>query len=193
LDNAITCRVGHGDWNEETTSRGCAGSPWSGIRVRSGHRATLHQGACDGPGIQLDGLLRRRQCCGQWGSADPTTSTIYDPVAGYSARTSVATINALGAQRANSSGVTGGFTAGYNWQAGSVVLGLEGDFNYLGFKGSAVGSGAYPCCAPPNSFTVASSVSADRLATIRGPLRLPRPPELVALRHRRRRDRRCER
>jgi outer membrane immunogenic protein len=47
------------------------------------------------------------------------------------------------------------------------VLGLEGDINYFGFKGSASGSALYPCCAP-TGFTVSSSVSADWLATIRG-------------------------
>jgi outer membrane immunogenic protein len=63
--------------------------------------------------------------------------------------------------------VTGGFTAGYNWQVDRAVLGLEGDINYFGFKGSASGSALYPCCAP-TGFTVSSQVSADWLATIRG-------------------------
>ena len=63
--------------------------------------------------------------------------------------------------------MTGGFTAGYNWQVNQAVLGLEGDINYFGFKGIARGTALYPCCAP-DSFTVNSSVSADWLATIRG-------------------------
>lgn len=103
---------------------------------------------------------------GQWGSADPTTSTIWTP-AGYFGTSSVPAINAVGAQGINSASVTGGFTAGYNWQANNAVLGLEGDINYFGFKGSASGSAIYPCCAP-DTFTVNSSVSADWLATIRG-------------------------
>src|SRR5207244_2073699 len=74
---------------------------------------------------------------------------------------------AVGAQGVNSSSVTGGFTAGYNWQVSHAVLGLEGDINYFGFKGSATGSALYPCCAP-TGFTVSSQVSADWLATIRG-------------------------
>lgn len=105
---------------------------------------------------------------GQWGSADPTTSTVFSP-AGYFATSSVPAINAVGAQRVNSSSVTGGFTAGYNWQVNHAVLGLEGDINYFGFKGSATGSALYPCCAP-TGFTVSSQVSADWLATIRGRL-----------------------
>jgi outer membrane immunogenic protein len=103
---------------------------------------------------------------GQWGSADPTTSTVFDPP-GYFAASSVPAINAVGAQGVNSSSVTGGLTAGYNWQVNHAVLGLEGDINYFGFKGSATASAVYPCCAP-TGFTVSSQVSADWLATIRG-------------------------
>ncbi|WP_298241075.1 outer membrane protein [uncultured Bradyrhizobium sp.] len=103
---------------------------------------------------------------GQWGSADPTTSTVYSPI-GYFAVSSVPAINTVGAQSLNSSSVTGGLTAGYNWQVNHAVLGLEGDINYFGFKGSATGSALYPCCAP-TGFTVSSQVSADWLATIRG-------------------------
>ncbi|MCP3466141.1 outer membrane protein [Bradyrhizobium sp. CCGUVB23] len=103
---------------------------------------------------------------GQWGSSDPSTSTIYASP-GYFGSTSVPAINAVGAQHINSSSVTGGFTAGYNWQVNNAVFGLEGDINYFGFKGSSSGTGTYPCCAP-DTFTVNSSVSADWLATIRG-------------------------
>ncbi|MBR0954430.1 outer membrane protein [Bradyrhizobium canariense] len=103
---------------------------------------------------------------GQWGSADPSTSTVFAP-AGYFAASSVPAINTVGAQGVNSSSVTGGFSAGYNWQLNNAVLGLEGDINYFGFKGSASGSALYPCCAP-TGFTVSSQVSADWLATIRG-------------------------
>jgi len=103
---------------------------------------------------------------GAWGSSDPSTSTAFDPAA-YFASSSVSAIAAVGAQRVNSSSVTGGFTAGYNWQVNNAVLGLEGDINYFGFKGSATGSALYPCCAP-TGFTVSSQVSADWLATIRG-------------------------
>ena len=103
---------------------------------------------------------------GQWGNADLNTSTIWTP-AGYFAASSVPAINTVGAQGVNSSSVTGGFTAGYNWQVNHAVLGLEGDINYFGFKGSASSTALYPCCAP-TTFTVNSSVSADWLATIRG-------------------------
>lgn len=103
---------------------------------------------------------------GQWGSSDPTTSTVFSPI-GYFGASSIPAIATVGAQHVNSSSVTGGFTAGYNWQVNNAVLGLEGDINYFGFRGSSTGSAAYLCCAPL-AFTVNSSVSADWLATIRG-------------------------
>jgi outer membrane immunogenic protein len=103
---------------------------------------------------------------GAWGQFDPTTSTVFSPT-GYFATTSVPAIAAVGDQRINPSGFTGGVTAGYNWQASNWVLGVETDFNYLGLKGSATGGAVYPCCAP-TAFTVTSSSSTDWLFTLRG-------------------------
>jgi outer membrane immunogenic protein len=111
---------------------------------------------------------------GQWGRADASTTTLF-PVASYFADSSVTAIAALGAQRINSSSVTGGFTAGYNWQINNAVFGLEGDINYFGFKGSATGTAVYPCCAP-DTLTINSAVSADWLATIRGRIGLLATP-----------------
>lgn len=118
------------------------------------------------PGYNWTGFYVGGNLGGQWGNADLNTSTVSSPT-GYFAASSVPAVNAIGAQGVNSSSVTGGFTAGYNWQLNHAVLGLEGDINYFGFKGSASGSALYPCCAP-TGFTVSSSVSADWLATIRG-------------------------
>jgi outer membrane immunogenic protein len=70
------------------------------------------------------------------------------------------------AQSLNSKGFTGGVQAGFNWQTGPAVFGIEADFNYLGLKGSATGSGIYPCCAP-TAFTVSTSTSPSRVFTAR--------------------------
>jgi outer membrane immunogenic protein len=102
---------------------------------------------------------------GQWGDADPTTTTIFSPI-GYFATTSVPAIASAGAQHFNSSSVTGGLTAGLNFQASSFLFGFEGDINWFGFKGSATSGAVYPCCAP-TSFTINSTASADWLATVR--------------------------
>jgi outer membrane immunogenic protein len=97
--------------------------------------------------------------------SDASTSTVYSNV-GYFADTSVPAIATAGNQSIGTSGFTGGLTAGYNWQAGAVVFGVESDFNYLGLKGSSRGSALYPCCAP-TGFTVNSSVATDWLITLR--------------------------
>jgi outer membrane immunogenic protein len=103
---------------------------------------------------------------GAWNRSSATTTTVFDP-AGYFSATSVPAIALVGNQRINSSGFTGGLTAGYNWQVSSAVLGIESDFNYFGVKGSASGSALYPCCAPMG-FTVNSALSSDWLFTLRG-------------------------
>jgi outer membrane immunogenic protein len=102
---------------------------------------------------------------GAWGSSDAATTTIFSNT-GYFAATSPGAIAIAGAQRLNSSGFTGGLTAGYNWQSSNIVFGLESDFSYFGLKGSSSGTGIYPCCAP-TGFTVNSSVSTDWLITLR--------------------------
>jgi outer membrane immunogenic protein len=102
---------------------------------------------------------------GAWGRSDAATTTIFSNT-GYFNITSPGAIAVAGAQRLNSSGFTGGLTAGYNWQSSNIVFGLESDFNYFGPRGSSSGTGIYPCCAP-TGFTVNSSVSTDWLITFR--------------------------
>lgn len=102
---------------------------------------------------------------GAWGSFDPTTSTVFTST-GFFDPTSPPAIAAVGAQRIKPAGVTGGIEAGYNWQTGPVVFGLEADFGYFGLRGNASGTGVYPCCAP-NTFTVSSSAKTDWLFTAR--------------------------
>jgi outer membrane immunogenic protein len=115
---------------------------------------------------------------GQWGDADPRTSTVYSLI-GYFDVTSVPPIAAAGAQKFHDSNVTGGFTAGYNWQANNQILfGVEGDINWFGFRGGATSGAVYPCCGP-TAFTINSSVSADWLATIRARLGLIATPNLL--------------
>jgi len=60
----------------------------------------------------------------------------------------------------------GGVQAGYNWQSGMVVYGLETDLQYFHLKGTSSASGIYPCCAP-TGFTVNSEAHTDWLLTAR--------------------------
>jgi outer membrane immunogenic protein len=104
-----------------------------------------------------------------WGNFDPSTSTVFSPT-GYFATTSVPAINAAGLQSISPTGFTGGFEAGYNWQASNIVFGLEGDIESFRLSGSSTsGAVLYPCCAP-TGFTVNSNASTNWLATTRGRL-----------------------
>jgi opacity protein-like surface antigen len=91
-----------------------------------------------------------------------------------------AAINAAGQQSIKPLGFSGGAQAGYNWQSGSWLAGIEADYSYLHLQGTG-SSGAvhYPSGGPGffvSSGLIAASVSqfdvtdyadADWLATVR--------------------------
>jgi len=114
---------------------------------------------------------------GAWSHSEDATTTIFSPT-GYFATSSIPAIAAAGQHRINDSNVTGGFTAGYNWQLNTLVVGVEADMNYFGFRGNATSGAVYPCCAP-TAFTINSSVSTDWLATVRARVGLLATPNLL--------------
>jgi outer membrane immunogenic protein len=99
-------------------------------------------------------------------SSDPTTVVFFP--GGYFAATSVAAIDAAGAQRNNAANFTGGAHVGWNWQWNALVAGLEADLDYVGLKKSSTSSGPYPCCGPTTGFIINSSFSTNWLEMIRG-------------------------
>jgi outer membrane immunogenic protein len=98
-----------------------------------------------------------------FGRASTQTSTT---VGTYFATTSLPAIATAGNQSANKVGFTGGLQLGYNWQMNNVVVGVEGDFGYMGLRASSSASALYPCCAP-TGFTVSSTAKTDWLMTLR--------------------------
>ena len=87
----------------------------------------------------------------------------------------VTAVSAAGSPRMNANGVTGGAQAGYNWQRGAAVYGLEADFNAFDLRGSTAGNFVFPstlpggAVGPPTTFfPAATSVSTDWLFTGRG-------------------------
>jgi outer membrane immunogenic protein len=81
----------------------------------------------------------------------------------------VVDVRNAGAQRLHPSGFTGGVQAGYNWQAGAVVYGVEADFNY--FRSAASGIRTVGLVSGlPATVTVGQSESTDWLFTLRGRL-----------------------
>jgi outer membrane immunogenic protein len=115
-----------------------------------------------------------------WGQSDVTSSapcTATGSPPGYFCTTTSglangAAVGAAGTGSLSASGFTGGVQAGYNWQTGNVVLGLETDFNAFHFSGSQTVSAHYPVSGPlvgtGNVFTVGTSADADWLFTARG-------------------------
>lgn len=101
---------------------------------------------------------------GAWGRSNVTYVPPGPPFTGVAAAYS-----AIGSGPVNSSGFTGGAQAGYNWQSGLVVFGLEGDINAFDLHGGFTQTGT-----PPGNVALSSvaSIRTDWLATVRGRLGL---------------------
>ena len=86
----------------------------------------------------------------------------------------IAAVSASGSPRLKANGFTGGLQAGYNWQSGAVLFGVEADFNAFNLRGATSGTFPFPstlpggAVGPPTAFfTTSSSVSSDWLFTAR--------------------------
>jgi outer membrane immunogenic protein len=69
-----------------------------------------------------------------WGSNN-NCPTMYNYTAATGAVGAAVTAYAPGCTSSNDAAFTGGAQAGFNWQAGSFVFGVEGDVNYVGDLG----------------------------------------------------------
>ena len=65
----------------------------------------------------------------------------------------------------NNTAFTGGGQVGYNWQTGSLVFGLEADFDYLGNNHNSVG---VPTGASAPYFVAVNGNNDNFLGTVRG-------------------------
>ena len=105
---------------------------------------------------------------GNLGYASGRSSVTTQTTAGtYFANTSTPAISGSGTGSIGLSALGGGVGAGYNWQSGKIVYGLEVDANYLNAKGTRTGGAVYPCCAPTR-FSIEQSVNINYVATLRG-------------------------
>ncbi|MFA5950922.1 MAG: outer membrane beta-barrel protein [Hyphomicrobium sp.] len=89
------------------------------------------------------------------------------------------TVPALGAGSDESNGFTGGVQVGLNAQSGTVVYGVEADFNGLDLGASHTDTGLL-VMGLGQTATVASSVSADWLITVRARLGIAVTPTVLA-------------
>jgi outer membrane immunogenic protein len=110
-------------------------------------------------------------------NSDAFTNTVFSPT-GYFAMSSVPAIAGVGAQKLNPNGFTGGGQAGYNFQSGHWVLGVETDLGGMSLNSSKTGSATYPCCAP-TAFTVTQSVDTSWLFTARPRLGITHGPVML--------------
>jgi len=76
-----------------------------------------------------------------------------------------ATVGGSGAGGANANGLLGGGQVGCNWQSGTLVLGLEGDFD--SFRSNPQFNNNTNTLADGAAFSVAQSLTTNFLATVR--------------------------
>ncbi len=105
-----------------------------------------------------------------WGSNAVATTPAF---AGF-LPVDIAAITTATSSTLSSNGLIGGAQAGYNWQFGRTVLGLEADFDFPSLKTSQAGTFPFPstlpggAVGPPTAFfTTQTSVSTDWLVTAR--------------------------
>jgi outer membrane immunogenic protein len=99
-----------------------------------------------------------------WSAFDPHSSTVID---GYlPAAEDVAAVNATGAQSLKAKAWSGGIGAGFNWQTGQVVVGLEADIQALRLAGTVTNSGGYPTGGNV-TYAFTTSANTNWLLTVR--------------------------
>jgi outer membrane immunogenic protein len=106
---------------------------------------------------------------GSWGNTDPTVNAV-NGAAGFFAAGNIPAVNAVGSTSfANSGGLVGG-QAGYLFQTGKLISGLEVGLDYFGINGKASATGVYPLSPPgtPELFTFNENAKTDWLLTFLG-------------------------
>ena len=102
--------------------------------------------------------------------------TDYDPGLGFTVFGAALDLGVLARSTSqNSAGALGGVTLGYNWQRGTVVVGVEGDWSWTGLKATSVTT-LPPCCFFPAIKTTAETRT-DWLATLRGRIGMLAAPQ----------------
>lgn len=110
---------------------------------------------------------------GTWGRAEIAHSAIVAP-AGQALPEDAAAVTAASSPLLNPNGYVAGGHAGFNYQTGSLVLGLEGDFSYFRLRASSAGTFPFPSTlaggvlGPPTlTFSATTEISTDWLLTVR--------------------------
>ena len=91
-------------------------------------------------------------------------TSFLDPTGGFFTTASYAFINSIGNGSAHRTGFIGGGQAGYNWQTGNIVIGLEGDIDWLSASATFNAAGLTP---GGSNVTLSNSLAPKWLATVR--------------------------
>jgi outer membrane immunogenic protein len=114
-----------------------------------------------------------------WGDADSRSKLACpDEFCAYTNPDSLAFIGGLGSGDVSGDGFTGGVQAGYNWQRGNIVFGIEADFNALDVEGTLFVDGVVPGGAGQRA-EVTTTLSADWLLTVRARLGVTLSPTVL--------------
>ena len=145
-------------------------------------------------GFNWTGFYVGTNAGGTWGAGDLTSTTTCPPAtattAGYFCESTSpfslpngAAVAAAGSGSGSGTGFTGGVHAGYNIQAGALVLGGEVDFGAFNYKATQSGSAHYPVAFFPvstvDTFTVNAEANADWLFTARARMGFLASPNLL--------------
>jgi len=110
---------------------------------------------------------------GVWGRADITHSPVAAPP-GFAFAVDAAAVTAANSPQLKPNGFMAGAHAGYNFQTGNFVWGLEGDFSYFRLRANTAGIFPFPSTLPGGvlgpptlTFTAATDISTDWLVTLR--------------------------
>jgi opacity protein-like surface antigen/outer membrane protease len=104
---------------------------------------------------------------GAWGAYDTTTSTALSPGGYFPNAATVAAVNAAGPQSIKPGGFATGIEAGYNWQNGALLVGVEADLQALHLSGAANGGAALYPAGFHHQFVVSSYADSTWLFTAR--------------------------
>jgi outer membrane immunogenic protein len=102
------------------------------------------------------------------GYADPTANFGVVPGGSWIGDPDLPGVVAAATRNLGLRGFTGGVQAGYNYQINNIVLGIEGDLNYLGLKNSYA-TPVFPGVAG-GTYWASGSVGLDAFYTLRGRL-----------------------
>lgn len=111
-------------------------------------------------------LVTSTTFCG--GFSESVVGNVFTTTNGcYFAQSSVDLVNRAGNQEAKPKGFTGGVQAGYNFQAGKFVAGVEADFNTARQNQTVSGRETFTNITPGFPFQITQTIKTDWLMTVR--------------------------